>query len=273
MSFLFNFLCYFVNSYNHTILCTPCTKAKATCKPFDTDKACVKTRVKVVWRSKARKTKQQTNVEWKVEVSRKLESQSELWGLRKDVQRIMVALEKLAGIEGQDSNKEQFSWPESQGEETEVLRSTEKRKQREQKTDRAEEEGEVRGQEEENRMEGIKEKSSNFSPVMYSVSTRTLQFSFLINIIVFSVGRKWMRVMINDEARIQVLDDCKKGLQRNTSVQILQQRLLLNTSVTNFIRPYLHQFFIDSHSLNGYGKPLKRPFDRYQSRLKAINNG
>jgi len=33
--------------------------------------------------------------------------------------------------------------------------------------------------------------------------------------------------------------------------------------VTNFIQPYLHQFFIDSHSLNGYGKPLKRPFDRY----------
>jgi len=69
--------------------------------------------VKVVWRSKARKTKQQTNVEWKVEVSRKLESWSELWGLRKDVQRIVVALEKLAGIKGQDSNEEQFSWPES----------------------------------------------------------------------------------------------------------------------------------------------------------------
>ena len=33
--------------------------------------------------------------------------------------------------------------------------------------------------------------------------------------------------------------------------------------VTNFIQPYLHQFFIDSHSLNGYGKPLKRPFNRY----------
>ena len=43
--------------------------------------------------------------------------------------------------------------------------------------------------------------------------------------------------------------------------------------VTNFIQPYLHQFFIDSHSLNGYGKPLKRPFDRYQSRLEEINNG
>ena len=35
------------------------------------------------------------------------------------------------------------------------------------------------------------------------------------------------------------------------------------SSVTNFIRPYLHQFSIDSHGLNGYGKPLKRPFDRY----------
>ena len=43
--------------------------------------------------------------------------------------------------------------------------------------------------------------------------------------------------------------------------------------VTNFIRPYLHQFSIDSHGLNGYGKPLKRPFDRYQSRLEAISNG
>jgi len=44
-------------------------------------------------------------------------------------------------------------------------------------------------------------------------------------------------------------------------------------SVTNFIRPYLHQFSINSHGLNGYRKPLKRPFDRYQSRLEAINNG
>jgi len=44
-------------------------------------------------------------------------------------------------------------------------------------------------------------------------------------------------------------------------------------SVTNFIWPYLHQFSIDSHGLNGYGKPLKRPFDRYQSRLEAISNG
>ena len=43
--------------------------------------------------------------------------------------------------------------------------------------------------------------------------------------------------------------------------------------VTNFIWPYLHQFFNNSHSLNSYGKPLKRPFDQYQSRLKAISIG
>ena len=44
-------------------------------------------------------------------------------------------------------------------------------------------------------------------------------------------------------------------------------------SVTNFIQPYLHQFFDDSHGLNGYRKPLKRPFDRYQLHLKAISIG
>jgi len=43
-----------------------------------------------------------------------------LSGLRKDIQRIAVALEKLAGMEGKDSNKERISWPESEGELTEV---------------------------------------------------------------------------------------------------------------------------------------------------------
>jgi len=47
----------------------------------------------------------------------------------------------------------------------------------------------------------------------------------------------------------------------------------LGLAVANFIRPYLHQFSIDSHGLNGYGKHLKRPFDWYQSRLEAISNG
>jgi len=45
--------------------------------------------VETIQRSQARKT----------EVSRKLKELSELQGLRKDIQRIAVALEKLAGIE------------------------------------------------------------------------------------------------------------------------------------------------------------------------------
>jgi len=44
-------------------------------------------------------------------------------------------------------------------------------------------------------------------------------------------------------------------------------------SVTNFIWPYLHQFFDDSHGLKASLKPLRRPFDKYQSHHKAINNG
>jgi len=43
--------------------------------------------------------------------------------------------------------------------------------------------------------------------------------------------------------------------------------------VTNFIWPYLHQFFDDSHGLKASLKPLRRPFNQYQSRLEAINNG
>jgi len=43
--------------------------------------------------------------------------------------------------------------------------------------------------------------------------------------------------------------------------------------VTNFIQSYLHQFFDNSHGLNGYEKPSKRPFDQCQSHLKAINIG
>ena len=47
------------------------------------------------------------------------------------------------------------------------------------------------------------------------------------------------------------------------SLLVLYYLLYDTPDVTNFIWPYLHQFFIDSHSLNGYRKPLKRPFDRY----------
>jgi len=86
-------------------------------------------------RSKARKVKQQMDTEWKVEVSQKLEGLDKLSGLRKDVQRIAVALEKLTGIEGQDSNEELLSWLESKGELTEVQGIKEKRKEREERLD------------------------------------------------------------------------------------------------------------------------------------------
>jgi len=45
------------------------------------------------------------DVEWKVEISRKLDSLSELSGMRKDIWRIAVVLKKLTGMKGEDSNK------------------------------------------------------------------------------------------------------------------------------------------------------------------------
>jgi len=58
-------------------------------------------------------------------------------------------------------------------------------------------------------------------------------------------------------------------IEKESSYDQVTKHLPLSTPkekrdiVTNFIWPYLHQFFNDSHSLNGYGKSLKRPFDRY----------
>ena len=51
------------------------------------------------------------------------------------VEWIAVALEKLAGIGGQDSNEELLLWLESEREETEIQGSKEKGKQREDKLD------------------------------------------------------------------------------------------------------------------------------------------
>jgi len=49
--------------------------------------------------------------------------------------------------------------------------------------------------------------------------------------------------------------------------------IAVKETITNFIWSYLHQFFDDSHGLKASLKPLRRPFDRYQSHLEAINNG
>jgi len=152
-------------------LCAPCAKAKAACKPFDVDKAQVKAKAETAKRSKARKAKQQMDTEWKAEVSQKLEGLDKLSGLRKDVRRIAVALEKLAGIEGQDSDEELLSWLESEGELTEVQGDNEKRKQREERLDGEDEEKEMGRQEEDNEIEGVEEGGDSFSPVTYSVGT------------------------------------------------------------------------------------------------------
>jgi len=100
---------------------------------------------------------------------------SKLYGLRKDVQRIAVALEKLAGIGGQDSKEELILWPESEGEKTEVQETRKKGKQGEEGTDRTEEgEREMVRQEKDNEMEGVEEEGSSFSPVAFFVGTRIL---------------------------------------------------------------------------------------------------
>jgi len=121
----------------------------------------------------ARRAKQQTDAEWKAEVLGKLDSLDELQGLRKDVRRVMVALEKLAGIESQDSDEELLSWPESEGEVTEIPGVEEKGKQREERLDGKEQEEGMERQED-NKIEGVEEGSSRFSPVAYSVGTRNL---------------------------------------------------------------------------------------------------
>jgi len=125
-------------------------------------------------RSNARKAKQQMDAEWKAEILRKLDSLSELSGMRKDIQRIAVALEKLASIEGEDSDEKQILWPESEGKSMRVQGSKKKGKQKEERVNKVEEEEETRGQEEENGMEGVKEGVGNFSPVAYSVRTENL---------------------------------------------------------------------------------------------------
>jgi len=56
MSFSLIF-CYFAKFYSHVTSYTPYAKAKATYKPFDANKAHVKTRVEAVQRSKTKKIK------------------------------------------------------------------------------------------------------------------------------------------------------------------------------------------------------------------------
>jgi len=119
-------------------------------------------------RAQARKTKQQTDAEWKEQVLEKLGKVDELVV---QVWRVMDVLERMAGMRSKTPEDDLISWPESGGEEMETVERMDKGKQREQSPDGAEDEGEVEEQEEENAMEGVEEESSGLSPVAYSVGT------------------------------------------------------------------------------------------------------
>jgi len=138
------------------------------------EKTRAKAKAETARRSNARKVKQQTDAEWKAEISRKLDGLSELSSMRKGIQRIAVALEKLAGIEGKDSDEKRISWPKSEGDETEVQERKGKGKQKEERIDGVEGEEETGGQEKKNGMEGMEEESSSFFLVAFSVGTGIL---------------------------------------------------------------------------------------------------
>jgi len=97
-------LFFLIILYSHATSCAPCARAKAACKPFNAERVRAKARAETVRRSRARKVKQQTDAEWKAEVLRKLEDLGELRELSKNVRRIAAALEKLAGIDGDNSD-------------------------------------------------------------------------------------------------------------------------------------------------------------------------
>jgi len=88
------------------------------------------------------------------------------------VWRVADALERIAGMRSKTLEDDLISWPESGGEEMKTLEKIDKGKQRKQSLNGTEEEGEIERQEKENAMESIEERSSGFSPVVYSVRTR-----------------------------------------------------------------------------------------------------
>ena len=46
--FTLNLLVLLIILYSHVTSCTPCARAKATCKPFDVERACAKARAETV---------------------------------------------------------------------------------------------------------------------------------------------------------------------------------------------------------------------------------
>jgi len=155
-------------SFRNATSCSPCARAKAACKPFDADGARRKAKEETARREQARRTKQRTDAEWKEKVLEKLGKVDELVV---QVWRVADVLERMAGVRSKTPEDNIISWLESGGEETETVERLDKGKQREQSSDRVEEEGEVEEQKNENAMKGVEEGSSGLSPVAYSVGT------------------------------------------------------------------------------------------------------
>jgi len=107
--------------------CSPCARAKAACKPFNADGARRKAKDEIAKRAQARKTKQQTDAEWKGQVLEKLGKVDELVV---QVRRVADALERIAGIRSKTPEDDIISWLESRGEEMETLKRMDKGKGR-----------------------------------------------------------------------------------------------------------------------------------------------
>ena len=58
------------------------------------------------------------------------------------------------------------------------------------------------------------------------------------------------------EFKREYWQDLEDVAKQEYKEEIFKRKELLR-SITNFIQPYLHQFFDDSHSLKGYKKPSK----------------
>ena len=106
-------------------------------------------------RAQARKMKQQMDMEWKEQVLEKLGKVDELVV---QVQRVVDALERIAGIRSKTPEDNIISWPESGGEETETLERMDKGKGREEVEEECDDKQsemdiKVRGDE----MEGVEE--------------------------------------------------------------------------------------------------------------------
>jgi len=135
--------------------CSPCARAKAACKLFDADGAQRKAKDETARRAQARKTKQQTNTEWKEQVLKKLGKVDELVV---QVRRVADALDRIAGMRSKTPEDDIISWLESRGEEIETLERMDKGKGREIveeecDNERSEMDIEVRGDE----MEGVED--------------------------------------------------------------------------------------------------------------------